>query len=368
MKILYAGNLVNVGYSHTSLCREKGLDMELLMQKNPEPNSDPFQYVPDLNEYPSWIKFYDRQKSLWQLNVVKMMRNSKYQLIHSHVELPIFARFSGKKFIAHTLGSDLKEMAFSNSLRGFLLRQAYNKANLVIYSTPDQSPMLDKLKIHHRLFLPLLRDLRLFKKIQITTNDLSNNFLIFHPTSHIWKSKGNDILIRAFEKFVKFHPNSYLIMIDKGIDSKKSKQLVKNLKIENKIKFLSRLNSSDLVKYYNLADVVADQFIEPGLGGIGMETLSCEKPLLNFCPNNCYQGMYDEPPPVVHAETSDDIYQQLITLLDEQTRKDIGNNGIKWIDKNMSSQILIKKYHFLYNSIVDKVPFKTIMEKLKTNF
>jgi hypothetical protein len=42
MKILYAGNLVNVGYYHTGLCREKGLDMELLIQKNPEPNSDPF--------------------------------------------------------------------------------------------------------------------------------------------------------------------------------------------------------------------------------------------------------------------------------------------------------------------------------------
>ena len=41
MKILYAGNLVNVGYYHVHNFRKHDFKMDLVMEKNPPPVSDP---------------------------------------------------------------------------------------------------------------------------------------------------------------------------------------------------------------------------------------------------------------------------------------------------------------------------------------
>ena len=60
MKILYAGNMANVGYIICKRLRKTGLDIDLLMQKNPKPTSDPLKFDPSLNgKYPDWIKFFD---------------------------------------------------------------------------------------------------------------------------------------------------------------------------------------------------------------------------------------------------------------------------------------------------------------------
>ena len=191
--------------------------------------------------------------------------------------------------------------------------------------------------------------------------------LLEQLNKHI-QTKGNDILIQAFAMFLKIHPNSLLLMVDKGVDSKKSKNLINNLGIGTKIQFLSRLNSKELAKYYNLSHVIADQFIEPGLGGIGIEALYCEKPLINSCPPNCYEGMHLENPPVIDANTPETISKELEKLLNNNHRKNIGEKGRKWYLENLSPKTVVKKYSLLYDSILNGESYKTICKKFKTDF
>ena len=148
MKILHAGNMANLGYIISKNLRKEGIEAELLMEEQPNEMSDPLNIDPSLNgKYPVWIKFFNKNKSSWKINVLKIMRNKKYDLIHSYVEFPIFSYISRRSFLVYAQGSDLRELAFSNSFRGQLLRRAYKKAKLLITAQPDHIPLISKLKI-----------------------------------------------------------------------------------------------------------------------------------------------------------------------------------------------------------------------------
>lgn len=125
MNILQAGNMANVGYLTSTLLRNNGLNVDLLLDTT---NSYPEKYDPKLLDgYPSWFIQYYLNKKFWQLKILKTMRDKKYDLIHAYVELPIFSYLSRKSFLVQALGSDFRELAMSNTIRGKLLLLAYKK-------------------------------------------------------------------------------------------------------------------------------------------------------------------------------------------------------------------------------------------------
>jgi len=350
--------MVNLAYVITRQLRRNGIDVELLMEKNPPKNSDPILFDPDLkNEYPNWIHFYDKSKSSWKLELIKKLRNKKYDLIQAYVELPIFAYLAHRPYIAHTQGSDLREMAMTNSTRGILLRKAYKKAKATIFFQPDYLSVLSKLKLKNAIFLPPLWDTDFYQPKKIERKEYSDKFLIFHATGLVWRQKGNDLFLKAFEKFSKTNPNVFLIIVDRGIDSKNTHRLVEKLGISSKIEFIpGPLNSSQLLYFYNLADVIVDQFVVGSLGSIAWEVFSCEKPLVAYIEKQNYEKLYGKSPPLVNAKSIEEICDALEYLKNEKVRRKLGKEARKWITKYHSASVFTEKLQKIYDSILEKRP------------
>ena len=155
--------MANLAYVITKQLRKTNVEAELFMEKNPIPIADPLVFDPSLHgKYPEWIYFFDKSKSSWKLQVIKKMRDKKYDLLHAYVEFPIFANFSSKPLIAQTQGSDLRELSQSNSLKGFLLRRAYHKAKTILFYQPDYYPILKKMDLKKEIFLPPFWDTSFF--------------------------------------------------------------------------------------------------------------------------------------------------------------------------------------------------------------
>ena len=138
--------MANLGYVICRQLKKSGFEVELLMEKNPPKAADPLRFDPMLNnQFPDWISFYDKTRSNWKIEIIKKMRDRKYDLIHAYVELPIFAYFSRRNFVAHTQGSDFREMAMGNSIRGILLRRAYKRSKAILFFQPDHYPLFTTL-------------------------------------------------------------------------------------------------------------------------------------------------------------------------------------------------------------------------------
>jgi glycosyltransferase involved in cell wall biosynthesis len=361
MRTLHCGNMANIGYMITKTLRDFGQDQFLLMEKNPPPGSDPINYDLSLDgKYPDWIIFYDKKKSSWKRDVITTMRDKQFDLLHAHVEMPIFAYISRRPFLSHPQGSDLREMAFSNSLRGILLRRAYRKSKAMIFASPGPIPSLLKLKLKKTLFLPLVHNTSFFKPHSIESK-FNNKFVVFHPANLEWRLKGNQIFIKGFSEFVKKYPNSLLIIVDRGIDSQKTHELINSLAINKNIMYVKGpLNSNQLLYYYNLSDVVADDFIIDDIGAISRESLSCAKPLITYFNVDGYRELYGDSPPILNASTISEISSQLEFLLDEKIRIDIGKKSRDWVIRQYSPSIFSQRLKIIYDSIISGKPIEEI--------
>ncbi len=357
--------MANLAYMTTKQLRKSNIDAELFMEKNPITLADPLVFDPTLNgRYPEWISFFDKTKSSWKFNIIKKMRQKKYDLLHAYVEFPIFANFSGKPFIAQTQGSDLRELAQSNSMKGFLLRKAYKKAKTILYYQPDYYPILEKMNLKKEIFLPPFWDTSFFieKTSSIQPRD---QFVIFHPSNLDWRLKGNDKLILGYQKFVEKYPRSLLIIVERGPDSQRTHSLIKECGLIDKVEFITGpLKTLDLLEYYNHADVIADQFILGSLGSIAWEVFSCGKPLLGFIHNNYFEKLYSESPSMCVAQSPDEISKQLELLYDKKFRSDIGTKAREWIIKYHSQDLFTKKLTYIYNSILEGLSISEIQAKI----
>ena len=357
--------MANIPYMIAKQIRTTGIDAELLMDENPKPSANPLYLDKSLDgKYPKWIKTFNKKKS-WKKKVLQTMRNNSYDLIHSYVEFPIFAYLSNKPFVAHPQGSDIREMAFSNSFRGILLRRAYRKAKAVIVSSPEQIFLLKKLKLANGILIPISPEYPFFQPENISRKNFSDKFVIFHPANLDWKNKGNDILIKGFAKAIKQHPNMLLIIVDRGVDSSKTHSLVNSLNIKDKVKFINGpLNYPDLRYYYNTSDVVADQFHLGELGGIARETLCCAKPLLTSFNQEKYKEIFHDLPPISNASTINDVVEQLISLSNSSIREKNAKLGRVWIEKNISPVVVSEKLLLLYQGILSGENTKQIRKKI----
>lgn len=363
MKILFAGNVANNGYMEARLMRKNGFDAYVLLEKNPPQNYDPLRFDPNLNNYPDWVLFYDKNKSSWKIDILKIMRS--FDIIQGHYDQVIFGFFSRKPLVSQIVGSDLTELAITNSIRGRLLRFAYKNSKAVLFDGPTQKPILDRLKIKKIIFFPMLFDTEFFKPQKTPKGEFSGKFVVFHPTYLDWNVKGNDILIKGFTNFVKTNPQSILIIVDRGIDAKRTHDLVKKLSIEKNVHFLlGPLTSTTLRKYYNLSDVVADQFCAGNLGAIARETLCSGKPLLTYYLEKEYASLYGEAQPAINASNVSEVSQQLKLLQNENTRNDFEKKGIAWANKYHSQELIFQRMKILYEMILDNKSFEEIIQRL----
>lgn len=365
MKLVVAGNLVNNGYQIVKFLRKYGLNADLLTNKNSSLVNDPKFFDKNLDCYPQWIRFWNGSKRNWPLKIIKIMR--EYDVVSASSELPIFALFSRKPFVVLTTGSDVTELAHKNTIKGLLLRLAYKKANIVIFLAPFMYPSIIKLKIKRSLFLPIAWDYTKFHPEEKQTNQ-NGKFTIFHPSSHIWKVKGNNKFLKAFVKLCKEHDDVHLILIKRGIDFEKSLKILDTPQSKGKYTIIPQsLDQNKLPEFYNQADVVVDSFILGTTGLIGQEAMSCEKPLIQAVDKNLYEKFYDEIPPIINAQNEHEGYTALKHLIENKTlAKEIGKKSRKWLLKYHDPQKIIKKYIYVYNAVNEKKDFQTIKDELSS--
>lgn len=363
MRVLIAGNLANTGYHIAKLLRTKGIDADLLMKKNDLIVHDP-RSLDNVIKYPKWIRFWDGTKRNWKLEIVNIMK--KYDIVHASTELPIFALFSRKPYIVMTTGDDIVELAHKRSIKGILLRWAYKKAKVVVFTGTYMYPSVIKLKLRNALFIPLLGD---YEKFNLKENHIINEkFTIFHPTNHYWGDKGNDIFLKAFVKLAKTNNNVHLITINRGRDFQQSLEILRASELKGKFTILPEtLPQNQLPQIYASADVIVDQFIAGSLGLIGQEAMASEKPLISYVNTELHQKIYGDVPPILNAKTENEVYDFLVQLSsDVDMRHKIGKESRKWLLKYHNPDIIIEKYIHLYRSILDKKDFEDIKNHISS--
>jgi glycosyltransferase involved in cell wall biosynthesis len=168
--------------------------------------------------------------------------------------------------------------------------------------------------------------------------------------------KGNDKVFKAFAKFVSiYRKRAKLIVVEKGWDVEASKRLVRDLGIEKFVEWIKSVPKREIYQYYNIADVVLDQFVVGVLTLVSVEAMSCGTPVLSYVEKAPEEMFYAKMPPIVNINTVDSIYASMLSLADnEDFRKAIGNQGREWVEQNCQPDVAIPYYINLIDEVINK--------------
>jgi glycosyltransferase involved in cell wall biosynthesis len=368
--------MANDGYSVAKALWKMNVDVDIAVNSSefgmalPEwedgdisANIDPYNIHRDAIKNTSLsdrIRYFDLQntverqkrpfaKTMLRINLIRMIR--EYDIVEVHVPYVIFSQFSGIPNVVYDAGW-IRLFPYENGFYAKLARRGYSKAKGLIITNPDTFSISDELSYLDQkriYFSPFAIDPEKYCPTpmeELRAKYINNNgILLFSPSRQSWIDKGNDKMIKAFARFVKIFPESKLVAVDWSTDAQKSKDLVSSLHISDKVQWIQPVPKKQLIKYYNAADIILDQFILGSWGTTTPEAMSCQKPVLMFYKEKYIQRAFGENPPILNSFSEEDIFSNLVQLAkDPDFRLSLGKKSREWIMKTHSPDIVAKKH------------------------
>lgn len=361
MKVAYLGNLGNLAYNSAKFLRQLGVDAHVFVLSGEARSFSSNPLMEDSippDAVPPWIHLWSGKSSL--LKDYPFFRN--FDVIEAGTIIPLFLQFLVSKYVVHVYGSDIKEFASSSSLSGRLQRRAYRGARMIRFGDVTMLRWMDRFGLKKWQFVPCILDVKKYVRPELQRHQDTEEFSlsVFSPSRLDWTDtsgkrlsiKRNDLLIKAFAKFIKDGNRAELQMVDWGVDRRETRNLIKLLNIQDYVTILPQMKKEDLIRHYYESDVVVDQFFIASPGLVSFESMSCGKPVISYLDEEyakvCYAG---DIPPVVNAKTEDDIYQALYKLNDESIRKSIGSAAQEWMLKHHHGTVVAKKLLDIYQQL-----------------
>jgi glycosyltransferase involved in cell wall biosynthesis len=143
------------------------------------------------------------------------------------------------------------------------------------------------------------------------------------------KRKGVDILIRAISIIKKEIPDAHLFIAGIGEEEINLKNLVKELDIEDNVKFLGFISEEEKYSYYKSTDLCVFPSRFEWFGIILLEAMACGKPIVASNVGGIPYVVEDGKTGLLfESENVDDLAEKIITLLkDKELRDKMGKAG-----------------------------------------
>lgn len=283
-----------------------------------------------------------------------------YNLTQAYGADIIIPYLLGLPYIAYEHGT-LRELPFDGTARASLLRAAYKGAMFTIITNPDVITSARKLGLKKYRYIPHAVDCDRFKPSQKSLLrkqlKLEGKLVVLAPARQNWDIKGNNKYIEAFAQLIKHSPDCKLFICDWGQHRDLTKDLVSRLELSNHVHYYSPCPKLTSLHYYQLADIVVDQFEAGAFGGITPEAMACGKPTLVYYKPVVHEWCFERHPPVVNVSSSDEIASALIGLSNSPSeRAKLGRLGREWVLQEYSINQLVERHNEVYNQILSIKP------------
>jgi glycosyltransferase involved in cell wall biosynthesis len=183
---------------------------------------------------------------------------------------------------------------------------------------------------------------------------LENNKILLYVGA-LREYKGLTYLIHAMPIIIDNIPNVKLIVVGKGEEEEKLKNMVKKLNLTKYVMFTGFVFDEDLIEYYSICDVfvLPSPTLMESWGNVALEAMAMEKPAIVTVGAGVAEFFKEEKIGVL-AKPKDykDIAKKIIQLLsDEELRREIGVRGRKVILENCNWKKIAQKYLEIYENI-----------------
>ncbi len=275
----------------------------------------------------------------------------KYNILYS--TLPLYGLLNAKQPYASYEQGTLRLIANNNNLTYDLAGMAYAESAAIFVTNADYILSEKKLELDNKkiIYIPHGFDLNSFDRFLVKHRVERDKQMVrfIAPARHTWATgeegncKGNDLIVRA-ALAVKLNTNCKFIItfVNYGQDVAATKQLIHDLGVEECFEWIGSQTKEQLWAIYLNSHAVLDQFVIPAIGAIGVESLALGVRLIN-ADNGSLKIFFDEQPPLLTANTVDEISKQLqFVIADPDDSAQLGLAAKEWFRRRHHELQLLK--------------------------
>lgn len=208
-----------------------------------------------------------------------------FDLIDAHYFYPdgvaavMLGKYFNKPVVITARGSDINLIGQKPLARKLILWAARNAAAVITVCAALKNELV-KMGAEASHITPLRNgvDLQRFhrlEKAQIRTELGLNRFTLL-TVGALTENKGHHIAIQALVHL----PDTDLMIVGAGPDLDKLLSLAKKLKVADRVRFVGAIAQTELIRYYNAADLMVLMSAREGWANVLLESMACGTPVI----------------------------------------------------------------------------------------
>lgn len=303
------------------------------------------------------FKFYVRQF----FRIRRLIKTEKITELHCGRVLPegviawLLNLFTGIPYVCYVHGEDL-ETAKSSREQHMMCGQVIKRAKTIICNSQNSARIVAefgpeaeaKTQVLHpgvdsNLFIPTE------KNDQVLANLGWQGKRVVLTVGRLQARKGQDMMIRAVPEIIKTVPNFLYAIVGGGDQKQALLDLVKELKVEPHVQFLSEISDQEMIECYQQCDlfILPNRTIGQDIEGFGMvlvEAQSCGKPVIAGDSGGTKETMQvDNTGIIIDATNSANISQAVSGLLqDDEKLLEMGRQAREHVKTSLDWQAHIQ--------------------------
>lgn len=164
--------------------------------------------------------------------------------------------------------------------------------------------------------------------------------------------KGTRFVIRAYAQLLKRYPDLELLLVSKPLPGGKTERLVKKLRLQDKIQFVSGISTEQMVRFYAEATVAIVPSVYEGFGLPAGEAMSCGVPVVST-DGGALPEVVGDAGVIVPAKNVAAMAAAIDELLqNSQRRAQLGEAGRQRINEAFCWQVCAREMTAYYREVL----------------
>jgi glycosyltransferase involved in cell wall biosynthesis len=177
--------------------------------------------------------------------------------------------------------------------------------------------------------------------------------LLLCPIRHDWQEKGTDTYIRALPGLRRALGNRFKVcFMPWGKEVSRSRRLIRDLGCEDLVEWVGPFGRVWFTRWIAAADVVYDQLAYASFSGTTPRALVGGVPVLVRYDPRASSGMFDEPPPVLPADSVETVIEQTLKAIDPVFRREYHARARDWVARHHSQDRLVGEVLRVYRRLL----------------
>lgn len=323
-------------------------------------------FYPRYLEFPKNIFFASSGRRMYkgiEKTVTEIDKDFAFDIIHSHVVLPdgycgmSIAKEYKKPLIVTVHGQD-----FQNTI--FLNKRCQENIKKVIDFSNRTVAVSNKLKKIGEKKLKINPD-----KMRVIPNGINADDIfegeselckrykgkkIILSVSHLLKTKGLSLNLRAIDKLKEKYPDIFYLIIGEGEERKNLQKLTKDLNLEKRIDLLGQLPHKKVMEYISICTLFSLPSWNEAFGVVYIEAMAHAKPTI-ACQGEGIDGIIrdKETGLLVKPEDVNSLVEAIDFLFSNPERaEEIGERAKKMVLENYTWEKAVQKIIRIYQEIL----------------